>query len=366
VTEAAIADCTIRNNTDSGIYCSYVESISITDCNVENNTEGGIYLEDVDSLIIKGCNVEDNASSGIYLEDFDSLLIKGCKVTGNVGGDEGGGICVKANSAFNDMIVQIEDCIISSNLAGMDGGGIFCSIMHGNITIERSLISGNKSQMMGWGYGGGGYFDTDYGQVYLKDCVFSSNSAALGSGIFVYNCGNPFVDIGNCVFSGNMSRYGGLLDGQSFSGNITNCTIVGNYIENRISEYRFSNCIIWNNRGERGFIYVVNPIYNCIEGGHTALGNIDVDPCFVDPGYWDANGTPGDANDDYWVEGDYHLKSEGWRWDQSRRVWTWDDVTSLCIDAGNPGSALGDELLSVPDDPDNEWSENVRINRACP
>ena len=35
--------------------------------------------------------------------------------------------------------------------------------------------------------------------------------------------------------------------------------------------------------------------------------NIDADPHFVEPGYWDANGTPADANDDFWVDGDYHL-----------------------------------------------------------
>jgi hypothetical protein len=47
--------------------------------------------------------------------------------------------------------------------------------------------------------------------------------------------------------------------------------------------------------------------------------NIDADPCFVDPGYWDPNATPADPNDDFWVNGDYHLK--------------WN---SPCIDTGDP------------------------------
>ena len=46
----------------------------------------------------------------------------------------------------------------------------------------------------------------------------------------------------------------------------------------------------------------------------------------------------------------------------NRQVWTWDNLTSRCIDAGNPGSLPGEELLSVPDDPNNEWGENLRIN----
>ena len=59
------------------------------------------------------------------------------------------------------------------------------------------------------------------------------------------------------------------------------------------------------------------------------------------------------------------MKSEGWRWDSIRQRWDYDDVTSRCIDAGNPGSPLGDELLSVPDDPNNEWGENLRINMGA-
>jgi hypothetical protein len=72
-------------------------------------------------------------------------------------------------------------------------------------------------------------------------------------------------------------------------------------------------------------------------------GNVDVDPCFVDPGYWDANGTPEDPNDDVWVTGDYHLKSQAGHWDRASETWVRDDVTSLCIDGGNPVSPLGTE-----------------------
>ena len=88
------------------------------------------------------------------------------------------------------------------------------------------------------------------------------------------------------------------------------------------------------------------------------------------PGYWaDPNNPniilePNDLNA-VWVNGDYHLKSEGWRWDIKRHRWTYDDVTSRCIDAGNPGSSLGDEPLSIPDDPDNEWGQNLRIDMGA-
>ncbi|MHC4528874.1 MAG: SUMF1/EgtB/PvdO family nonheme iron enzyme [Planctomycetota bacterium] len=55
-------------------------------------------------------------------------------------------------------------------------------------------------------------------------------------------------------------------------------------------------------------------------------GIIDADPCFADPG-----------------NGDYHLKSQGGRWDPNSGAWVLDDVTSPCVDQGDPNSAIGDE-----------------------
>lgn len=72
-------------------------------------------------------------------------------------------------------------------------------------------------------------------------------------------------------------------------------------------------------------------------------GNLAADPCFADPGRWDDSGTPDDPNDDFWVEGDYHLKSQAGRWDPASESWVIDDVTSPCIDAGDPNSPVGDE-----------------------
>ena len=86
--------------------------------------------------------------------------------------------------------------------------------------------------------------------------------------------------------------------------------------------------------------------YNCyyMSEDMGGIGSIVADPLFVNPD-----------------EDDFHLKSEGWRLDDSGR-WTWDDVTSRCIDAGNPGLPLEDEMLAVPYDPDNDWSINIRTN----
>jgi hypothetical protein len=68
--------------------------------------------------------------------------------------------------------------------------------------------------------------------------------------------------------------------------------------------------------------------------------NIDADPYFASPGWWDSNGTPEEL-DDFWGEGDYHLQSQAGRWDNMVKDWVTDDITSPCIDAGDPYGPIG-------------------------
>jgi hypothetical protein len=132
----------------------------------------------------------------------------------------------------------------------------------------------------------------------------------------------------------------------SGSSRLINCTIAGNSsLMGKILKYdgraqesmQISNCIFANDGNE---IYpgsiksTINVSYSNIRGGWAGQGNIDEDPCFVLPGYWDPNGTPTDANDDFWVNGDYHLKTE-----------------SLCVDAGDPNYAAGPDETDLDGNP---------------
>jgi len=83
--------------------------------------------------------------------------------------------------------------------------------------------------------------------------------------------------------------------------------------------------------------------YCNVRGGWPGEGNTDVDPLFAVSGYWDASGTPEDPSDDVWVDGDYHLRSQAGRWDPVAARWVLDEVTSPCIDAGDPNSPVGTE-----------------------
>jgi hypothetical protein len=80
-----------------------------------------------------------------------------------------------------------------------------------------------------------------------------------------------------------------------------------------------------------------------VQWGSLGVGNISADPLFAAVGHWDPNGTPNNPKDDFWVEGDYHLKSKAGRWDPTTGQWVIDKVTSPCIDAGNGSSEWTNE-----------------------
>jgi hypothetical protein len=83
--------------------------------------------------------------------------------------------------------------------------------------------------------------------------------------------------------------------------------------------------------------------FSNVQGGFPGEGNVDIDPLFVVSGYWDEAGTPGDITEDTWIAGDYHLQSQAGRWDPIGEGWVIDDVTSPCIDAGDPMAPIGEE-----------------------
>ena len=160
--------------------------------------------------------------------------------------------------------------------------------------------------------------------------------------------GNGIVALANCTLSGNSADNGG-----------------GIYSQN--SDLLLTDSIIWGNNDNGGVdesaqidvndsVALVN--YCCVQGWTGALngiGSFDADPCFAEPGYWNDNSTPADASDDFWADGDYHLKSKAGRWDPNENDWVHDDTTSPCIDGGDPNSDWSAE----------PWPNGKRVNMGA-
>jgi parallel beta-helix repeat protein len=331
-----------------GISCT-ASSPTITNCIVTGNSAkeygGGMYNSYNSNPIVTYCTFSRNSmQSGA-----------GCT------GGSGGGMCNIDGSS-----PVITDCAFSDNVALYSGAGMY-NYENSNPILTNCTFTGNHIEN-GEGRGGfGGGMSNWTSSPTLTRCTFSGSSAKTGGAM--YNCYGSSPILTNCVFSANSGGFGGAIDNYEANVTLINCTLAGNSAEaaggiwnGPGSSATVSNCILWGNVDSNGTDEsaqisgadasepsVVK--YCCIQGATDALGrtgNIDVDPLFVDP-----NG------------GDYHLKSEGWRWDIGRQRWHYDDVTSLCIDVGNPGSPLRDEPLFVPDDPNNEWAVNLRINMGA-
>ncbi|UCF43741.1 MAG: right-handed parallel beta-helix repeat-containing protein [Planctomycetota bacterium] len=352
---ANISACTISNNSGMGIYgqrsgCTLTNStitdnsglgiaakrVTASNCNISNN-RGGI---SADNATITNCVINNNSNrGGIYCVN-GSLTISNSSISGNSGSGTGG---IYADSA------TITGCTITGNSTGGDGGGIYC---WGNATIENCNISGNSA---GW-FAGGICCLLD---ATITNCVINGNSAEyVGAISCFWN-----ATISNCLISGNSAKGIGAIYCRCYDGNFTvaNCTITSNIGQESFGggiccsdseNVTIHNCIIRDNESPQGHeMYLAgygntSVSYSDILGGPNDIyleagvtlnwneGNIDLDPCFVEVGYWDTNGTAGDVNDDLWVEGDYHLL-EG----------------SPCIDAGDPNYMGGPTETDIDGEP---------------
>ncbi len=298
----------------------------VIDCNsTEGKSHKGFYFhtaEDTNS-VLEGFTITNGFGPGGGILCLNSSpLINNCTITGNSSEYDSGGICFENSSAI------ITNCTISNNSA-REGGGISC--------FQSSVV--------------------------ITNCTISDNSAEdIGGGIFCYNSSPRITD---CTLAGNLAeRSGGAISCYYDSSlTITNCTITGNSaatggaIHCYESNAAVSNCILSDNMAEIGSEIAITSThsdlpciltlkYTDIQGGRANVfvgnwstlnsgpGNIDADPRFVEPGYWDHNGTPNYIWDDFWVNGDYHLLE-----------------TSPCVDAGDPNYSPGPNETDLDGNP---------------
>ncbi len=309
---------------------------------------------DIPGPTITNCTFSGNSAvkgGGMCNKNSNPTLIN-CTFSNNPA-EYGGGVC---NFSSNP---KLTNCTFSENLTYKAGGGVYngsCDPTFVNCTFQRNKVQ--EQWFEDAGMGGGMY--NGYSNPSVRNCVFTGNSVnskwAAGGAIY-NNYSSPVVM--NCIFNGNYSNeYGGAI--LTFKNNpvLINCTFTGNWavvegggIFNPDTNLTLENCILWDNKDSGGtdesaqISYITPPIvtYSCIQGWTGALGglgNIDANPLFVEPGYWSANGTPDDANDDVWVDGDYHLLSD-----------------SPCIDAGDPN------YVAEPNETDLDGRPRVMAGR---
>lgn len=274
-------------------------------------------------------NTEYWRGGGMY-NYSGSPTVTNCNFSGNAVGHAGGGMANYSKSS-----PTLINCIFSGNLAGPqypgEGGGMF-NYQWSNPTLTNCTFSRNVA----WSGGGMGNFA--FNNPVLTNCTFSNNSAVGGGGMS--NFGDSSFTLTNCTFSGNSASMegGAIRNNNRCNGTLSNCTFAANTAPNgnaiafnsnqRPSNLQLTNCILWDGGTEiwNNDNSVITIKYSDVQGGWPGLGNIDADPCFADSN-----------------NGDYHLKSQAGRWEPNSESWVLDDLTSPCIDAGNPGCPEANE-----------------------
>lgn len=269
-------------------------------------------------------NRSDNSIHVVCALDVDeSAVLDGFFISsGNA--ERGGGVFIE------NAYPMIVNCTFKDNLAYQEGGAVYIDM--GAPTMRGCTFTNNRAERAGGAmYSNGG--------VSLKGCLLQGNVAPIGAGLFRDHeqgslSGHSWLV--NCTLVGNRSVSGGVVD-------------CGNPGSPCSSLYGF-NSIFWDAKQKDGggvvgvgFNFYYSDLFHLNGSAH---GNINVDPCFVAPGYWANPNEPGheaDLDDPaaVWIEGDYHLKSQAGHWDLDKEIWVKDDVTSPCIDAGDPANPIG-------------------------
>lgn len=318
----ASVDGPIENVTTGQRYEYIRHAINEAEPNDRIVVEQGIYYEDIN---FKGKNLTLSSA-----DPNDPAVVAATVINGD-------------NRAVTFAGGENASCVLTGFTITDANDGVYC--FEASPTIANCGITGNA---------GAGIRLRNNSDPTIINCGITDNA---GSGIEMYEqiWGRltlyNYAAITNCIVDANYQH--GIAGGIP---TITNCTIVANSFRGIYdSEPTVTNSIIYYNSADSDLVQIETNLaavtYTDVQGAWPGLGNIDAVPCFVEPGFWNLNGTLEDAGDDFWVQGDYHLRSQAGRWNPDTQTlpaaagWVQDVLTSPCIDAGNPDSDWAGELL---------------------
>ncbi|MBN1362134.1 MAG: right-handed parallel beta-helix repeat-containing protein [Sedimentisphaerales bacterium] len=315
--QATFSNCLFEHN--QGHLACAIESMGGTlvavDCTFRANEGGVVYGFGTADLL--RCEFVDNSIGGDEALDWSgTATVRQCRFESNTGGEIGAALRLSGDAT-------VADCEFTGN------AGSPKVRTSGNVaTVTRCSFVGNTNEG-----GSSRLIESRAALTRISHCLFTGNSGGpFTSGTIQGIRIGATLEVSNCTFADNRAQ----------------SNAIGGYWEN----VSLTQCILQDvpNLFDDSLPYPENiaVTYSNIEGGYPGPGNIDVEPEFVRPGYWaDPNDLDVEVGSDdpqaVWVMGDYHLQSQAGHWDRDAETWVFDDVTSPCIDAGDPNGFLGQE-----------------------
>jgi len=287
---STLTNCIFSNNYAElwgGAICSTIilpeEQNNSGSLGEETNNENSIPL-------FADCKFSDNSTdyeSSVNSESDNSTLTD-CTFSGN-SAMAGGGACyiVEGNPS-------LDNCTFGGNSA-LIGGGLVNAVS--TMTMTNCKFSGNLGEYYG------GAFYNESGSATITNCIFSQNTSSFYGGAIHEVMSSSSLH--NCLITGNScSLYGGAMYyWYESSQQMFNCTfadnsaLVGNAIVCAVPEgvgivppstVIASNCIFWDGGNEIANLdnSIITVTYSNVEGSWPGAGNINADPCFVQPQYF--------------------------------------------------------------------------------
>jgi len=333
---------------------------------------GGILVAGAYDLSLLNCTVIENdsssategggarfTSSATVTMSNTVFALNGDDETGYGAGEAGGFYAGSAN-------ITITDCLFTNNgttaFAARDGlmGGAFY-MSGGSIGVTNTIFVDNK-YFGTWSPGdGGGAARLSNVDARFVDCLFLRNRITpsavdrdASGGALVIEHADSDVTIQNCLFVSNYTTYvqshGGAVYVEDGTVGITNCTFVNNQTDYQGGAIHVAG----------GTLTVANSIFSgsaadtrgndvSLVGGSATFSYCRLDGLEGTDAVYDESGgltlSNTVTNDPLFASAtDYHLKSPAGRWNGSTFVTTDPSPFSPCIDAGDPGMSVGNEV----------------------
>ena len=270
-------------------------SLHITNCVFSGNDNTALYFLYESETYITNSIFNDNAGairSYGYNDGYNSLSVINCTITGNV--------LVSETKTAIEVLSEAKDLINTT---------LYKEGLPDNAMRELAVIGSELQHMLSLTkMANSGEYSHE--QRTIMDAEFQ----VLIAWIDIFAAESEFEIVRQLTASG-LGLDGGLGIVYSLeTGGIVydnNCWVV--------------NSIVWgNSKPQISKLSSDSPgeidVFYCdVEGGFDGEGNIDADPCFVDP-----------------ANGDYFLRSDRGRYWPEHEVWVLDDISSACIDASDP------------------------------